>query len=157
MSNNKILQPEYITRISIFSSNLHCCKLLSLGKFSLLLHMDRADIYCYQIFIINLTWCSLFINLNWCSHFMFLQHFLVQAHTAKISNVENTNSCCVAFFTALWSFSILSHIFLLMSLLENANSPWRQSWERALHKHKLIQITEQLPNEKLCIFQIWQF
>ena len=30
---------------------------------------------------------------------------------------------------------------LLMSLLENASSPWGQFWERVLHKHKCIQIT----------------
>ena len=28
--------------------------------------------------------------------------------------------------------------FLLMSLLENATSPWGQSWERVLHKHSCI-------------------
>ena len=33
----------------------------------------------------------------------------------------------------------LSRIFLLMSLLENATSPWGQSWERVLHKHACIQ------------------
>ena len=32
----------------------------------------------------------------------------------------------------------LSHIFLLMSQLENATSPWGQSWERVLHKHSCI-------------------
>ena len=35
----------------------------------------------------------------------------------------------------------LSHIFLLIPLLDNATSPWGQSWERVLHKRKCIQIT----------------
>ena len=41
---------------------------------------------------------------------------------------------------AIWQIFI-AHCFLLMSLLENATSPWGQSWERVLHKHKCIQIT----------------
>ncbi len=41
--------------------------------------------------------------------------------------------------------------FLLMSLLENATSPWGQSWERVLHKHKCIQITA-----LVIFFSIWQ-
>ena len=38
---------------------------------------------------------------------------------------------------AIWQILIL-HVFLLMSLLENATSPWGQSWERVLHKHSCI-------------------
>ena len=36
---------------------------------------------------------------------------------------------------AIWQI-LISHVFLLMSLLENATSPWGQSWERVFHKHK---------------------
>ena len=39
--------------------------------------------------------------------------------------------------------------FLLMSLLENATSPWGQSWERVLHKHKCIQITARVPKAQV--------
>ena len=38
---------------------------------------------------------------------------------------------------AIWQIFI-AHCFLLMSLLENATSPWGQSWERLLHKHSCI-------------------
>jgi hypothetical protein len=47
------------------------------------------------------------------------------------------------------SDKFLSHIFLLMSQLENATLPWGQSWERILHKHLCKTLSQDYPHGEI--------